>query len=209
MKTNSLASVKLALIATIAFVQAAKADFDITFSTGNGTLGNPVFNVGGSVATPASYLSGTAFRAQLFVGAAGATFGQLTAIGTGGLTISGATAGDTTGIRTFLTGGGAGFINGGTLSVTSGSFSANSSASYQLRVWDAAFSSYDAAVAGNGLNGASGITAITLGGTLAGNPPTVITSQANLHGAFGLVPEPASIALGLFGAAGLIFRRRK
>ncbi len=207
MKTNTLGSIKLAIVASLAIVQVAKADFDITFGIGNNFLSNPVFDVGGSVVNTASYLSGTAYKGQLYVGA---DAGSLTKLGTGGLVIT--ASGNVDGIRTFLTSGGAGFINGGAFTVTSGTFNAGSSAVYQVRVWEAAYSSFEAAaLVNNAKIGSSAVTAITLGGTTTGATPVLITAKADLHGAFGLttVPEPATLALGIFGAAGMLFRRRK
>ena len=207
-----LRSVLLAIFLT-AVASTSRADYQVTFSTGANDLSNPVFDVSGSVGNTASYLAGTAFKAQLYVGA---NAGSLTAVGSGGQAISSSSAGDTTGIRTFLSGGGAGFINGGTFTVTSGSLNAGNAAVYQMRVWEAAYSSYEqAAGTVNAKIGSSVVTAFGasgLGGTVIVNGnPTVISAQANLHGAFGLVtvPEPATVALGLFGAAGLLIRRRK
>lgn len=196
---------KLAACVCLFVAESARADFDITFSTGNAFVSNPVFDIDGT-----TRLAGSAYKAQLYVGA---NAGSLVALGSGGLSLT-ASAGDTTGIRSFLSGGGAGFINGGTLTVTSGTLSANSSAVYQLRVWEAAYASFEAASAIVGAKiGSSAVTSVTLGGTVPGIPPTVVTLQANQHGAFALttvaVPEPATIALGLFGAAGLLVRRRK
>lgn len=207
MKTNIRTSLRLAVVAACAVVQVAKADFDIGFLTAG--AGNPVFDVGGS--TVSLLLSGTGFKGQLYVGA---NAGSLTAVGTGGLTIFSASAGDLTGIRTFLTGPGAGFINGGTFSVASSTLNPGGSAVYQFRVWDTG-ASYEAAAATTGAKiGSSAVTSVTLGGTVPGNPPTLLTLSANTHAAFGLttvaaVPEPATLALGIFGAAGLLFRRRK
>jgi len=201
MKILSLPKSVLASLIVCSCALTASADYQIKFLTGNATLSNPVFDVGGSVGNSATYLSGSSFLGQLYVGA---DAGSLAAIGTA---------------QSFLTGDGAGFINQpGNLSITHASLNPGSSGFYQLRVWDAASgSSYEIASATIGAKiGSSAVTGITLGGTIpgvGGNPDTVISAQANLHSAFGLttvaVPEPTTIALGLFGAAGLFIRRRK
>ena len=198
MKTNALTKIILTGLLACSYALTASANYEIKFLSGNGTLSNPVFDVGGSALNSASFLSGSAFLGQLYVGA---NAGSLGAIGTA---------------QSFLTGGGAGFINqSGVLSITDATLNPGSSAVYQLRVWEASKgASHEIASGVIGAKiGSSAVTAIALGGFVAGPPPGTILAQANLHSAFGLttvaVPEPATLALGLFGAAGLLFRRRK
>ena len=79
------------------------------------------------------------------------------------------------------------------------------SATLQVRVWDSAkFNSYDAAVAG-GEFGASAPFNYTV--PAAGSTPDKYYMD-NLR-AFAVVPEPSTIALGLIGAASLLFLRRR
>jgi hypothetical protein len=79
------------------------------------------------------------------------------------------------------------------------------SATLQVRVWDSAkYNSYDAAVAG-GQYGASAPFNYTV--PAAGSTPDKYYMD-NLR-AFGVVPEPSTIALGLLGVAGLLFLRRR
>ena len=201
MKTNALTKIILTGLLACSYALTASADYEIKFLTGNGSLSNPVFDVGGSTGNSASFLSGSAFLGQLYVGANANSLG---AIGTG---------------QSFLNGGGAGFINqSGVLTINSATLNPGSSAVYQLRVWEASQgASYEIASGVIGAKiGSSAVTAVTLGGTVpgvGGNPDTLLSAQANLHSAFGLttvaVPEPATLALGLFGAAGMLFRRRK
>jgi hypothetical protein len=92
-------------------------------------------------------------------------------------------------------------------SVTVDGVAGGSPATLVLRAWSGP--SYDAAVAGNGqFFGESGSITINLGG--AGSPPGL---PANLTGLAGFtlqaVPEPSTLALGLLGAAALLYRRRK
>ena len=87
---------------------------------------------------------------------------------------------------------------------------------YQLKAWQSsAGSSFEAAslVAGAKV-GSSAITAITFGGTpIGGSGIGTPGPNTDTFASFSLttvaVPEPATLALGLFGAAGLLFRRRK
>jgi hypothetical protein len=92
-------------------------------------------------------------------------------------------------------------------SVTVDGIAGGSPATLVLRAWSGA--SYDAAVAGNGeLFGESGPITITLGG--AGSPPGLPANLTGLQGfTLQAVPEPSTLALGLLGAAALLYRRRK
>ena len=96
-----------------------------------------------------------------------------------------------------------GFLNAGPFNITNSVVVGGTAGFYQMRAWTGG-SSYDNATR----NGQSDITGLTFAGLTGGgtsNPPT----DLNLHPSFAIVPEPATLALGLFGAAGLLFRRRK
>ena len=78
---------------------------------------------------------------------------------------------------------------------------------YQVRAWDSATGATHALATTRGDSGA----AVTV---VLSNPsaiPSVPAPDATGFNSFALaaVPEPATLALGLFGAAGLLFRRRK
>lgn len=75
---------------------------------------------------------------------------------------------------------------------------------YQMRAWVGGSSFTDP---NNTRVGISAATAINLGGGPGNAPVTDVSNFANF--AVVAVPEPATIALGLFGAAGLLVRRRK
>lgn len=178
-------------------VFSAQANYDIGFQTYDfADLNQHVaFDADGT-----TRLTGPVFEGQLYVGA---TALSLLAIGSPTLFAR--------------SGAGDGFVDSGTISVADLTLNAGSSAFYALRAWRVSDgSSYEAASATLGAHvGSSAATAIILGGTVPGNPPTLLTATANLHPSFTLsvvpaaVPEPSVLALGLLGGAALMFRRRK
>ena len=87
-------------------------------------------------------------------------------------------------------------------SMTVDGAAAGSSISVVLRAWQGA--SYDAA----SVKGQSGAITISLGGDIPNQPPATAALLTGLT-AFELVPEPSTIALGILGAAALLYRRRK
>ena len=188
----------LCLFAT---AMTARANYDINFDTFD-PANDPsftqhlAFDVDGI-----TKLTGPVFEAQLYVGA---NAGSLASIGAP--------------VQFQRAGAGDGYVNGGPLvNVPDSSLNAGSSAFYAVRAWRVSDgSSYEVALATPGAHvGSSQITAITLGGTVAGIPPQLIVATANLHPSFSLsvvpanVPEPSVLALGLLGGAALMFRRRK
>jgi hypothetical protein len=89
--------------------------------------------------------------------------------------------------------------------VTVPGVAAGASASIVLRAWmGAPGSSYDSAA----IRGESSPITISLGGTPAQGAPIPDAVLTGLQG-FTMVPEPSTIALGLLGAAALLYRRRK
>jgi hypothetical protein len=100
-----------------------------------------------------------------------------------------------------------GFLNAGVINVTSASVGGGAGF-YQMRAWTGGTSFTDAA---NTKIGTSAVTAITLGGTPIGGGTPLGVPDLSAHANFAIVtvPEPATLALGLFGAAGLLIRRRK
>ena len=176
----------------VAVAMTARANYDIGFQTYDIADLNQhvVFNIDGT-----TRLTGPNFVGQLYVGASVFTLLPI------GSPVQFAASGT----------GAEGFVDAGTLSVTDPTLNAGSSAFYALRAWRVSDgSTYEAALVTPGSRvGSSAVTAITLGGTVAGSPPTLFTATANLHPSFALVPEPSVWALGLLGGAALMFRRRK
>jgi len=85
------------------------------------------------------------------------------------------------------------------------------SATFLLRAWETAAGSYEAAAASSTfLRGESNPVTITqLGGTPAGGAPIPTPALNGLQAFTLFVPEPSTMALGVLGAAALLFRRRK
>lgn len=78
----------------------------------------------------------------------------------------------------------------------------------QVRAWDAAFSSYDAALAAG--KGAGQSAVFTFKDAMSSPPGAADNLMVNFQGfAINQVPEPSTIALGALGVAGLLFFRRK
>ena len=182
MKKLLVLSSLLATVATSAFANISVNGF--TF--GNGGANGAVFfdTVGG---TPADATVKVDF---LF----GASSGSLT---------------DASSVFTIQAGTG-GFLNAGVINVTSSNVGGGPGF-YVMRAWTGGATYDDIANTKKGTSGAA--TAITFGGTpLLGGTPLGVP-DLNLHASFAItsvvVPEPATLALGLFGVAGLLARRRK
>lgn len=193
MKTTNVICTVLVALSTF----TAKADYSLNFVTANGSGSNPVFDVGGS-----TRLNST-FFGQIY---AGANAGSLAAIGS---PVQFGTIGPS--VDTAANG----FIIGNTALATSGSLFGGSAGVYQLRAWTGASTFEAASVIAGAKIGSSTIQNITaFGGTPSAGGTPVLPPNVDLHGSFTLstvvaVPEPATLALGLFGAAGMLFRRRK
>lgn len=185
----------LLLLACVVALSAQSAQtpagqiFFVTSNSGS----NPVFDVNG--ATPL----GTGFYGQLYVGL---TAGSLQAVGTPlQFSVNSAGAGfiadPSTGVTWAQT------LNSTTMPV------GGQSGVYVLRAWaGSAGSTFETA----SITGSSAVTSVTaFGGVDSTGSPVFSFPVANTHASFALsaVPEPATVALGLFGAAGLLFRRRK
>jgi hypothetical protein len=188
--------IKTLLCASVVALSAltAKADFQLNFVTANGGSGNPVFDVDGT-----TKLNNT-FFGQIY---AGADAGSLAAIGSpvqfgtvGGAPNAGAN----------------GFIIGNAVTGTSGTLFGGSAGVYQLRAWTGAATYADASSTIGAKIGSSSVQNVTFGGAPSGGGAPITPPDVSSHNSFALttvVPEPATIALGLFGAAGLLIRRRK
>lgn len=187
MKSNK--SLLLGVILTLTGI-SAKADYSLQIATTTtGTSPNAVFDVGGLTKVDNTFfgqikVNGT-FLANVF------NFGQNGATVLPGLN---------------------GYLSAGTINVTSATLFGGSSATVQLFAFQGG-ATYDAASVTPGAkigNSVSPIT-VTLGGlNQAADNTFNVPNLATMSGfTVAAVPEPATLALGLFGAAGLFIRRRK
>lgn len=186
---------KLALIGALVISAASPAFASIsmnglTFNSGNTSLGAVYFDTVGG--TPAD----STVKVDFLFGASSGNLDHSSAVFT-------------------IVSGQQGYLNAGTFNVTTttaggaATIFGGQSGFYQMRAWTAGATFADA---GNTKVGTSAVTAITFGGSNSGNTQTFAPVDLNLHPSFAIttaVPEPATIALGLFGAAGLLIRRRK
>jgi len=174
------------LLATALLGVAAYAQGTVNFINIVGSLNAPMFMSDGT-----TKISGAGFTAELL---AGASAGSLASVATTG----------------FLTGGGAGYFSGGT--VTIGTVAPGANAFLQVRIFSASSGSFAQAQAANLANtwAQSSVFSVATGG--AGSPPSTPSPLTGLTSLSlnGAVPEPSSLALaGLGAAALLVFRRRK
>ena len=177
---------KIAILAVSLLVVAGSyAQGTVNFANAGAGLNAPIFDENGT-----TKLAGAGFMVELL---AGTTATSLAAVGTP---------------TTFLSGGGAGYFNGGVITVPG--IAAGTSGFFAVRAWnDSLGATYAlASAAGHGYGTSSPFQVTTGGaGTPAGPPATLVgLTSFSLVAA---VPEPSTIALGLLGAAALLLRRRK
>lgn len=187
---NRIAKLVAVAAATVFVSTTAKADYQIIFNTFNNTGApasstNPIFDSDGTT----RLLGSANWVGRLFDGT--------TALGTGS--------------ASFLNGGGAGFIQANNVDVVDATVTSTVSKTFQFKVWNTADgATFDAAQSAGGKVGSVSMN-LTVAGYVSGNTPPLSVPTANTFSSFSVqaVPEPATVALGLFGAAGLLFRRRK
>jgi hypothetical protein len=177
------------VLATVSGFSQGTLDFkSIAIVGGSRVVDAPVRDAAGTLVV------GTAFRAALYAGAAGATEGELRLIGAS---------------AAFSTGTGAGYFLGGTRTLNENGVQvpAGGSATIQVRAWAVSSgATWEAATT----RGESPLLTIATGGT--GTPPGPPALLTGLQGfSVVVVPEPSTIALGIIGGLGtlLMLRRRK
>jgi len=182
MKSISLTAA-CALFAVGALAQGT-VNFANRVTTATPPLDQPVYvdAMGGSKAGPE-------YVAQLFAGTQGTAVGSLVAVGSPAAFRSGAGVGYWVSVTALAVPG----VAGGSV------------ANMVVKAWEAKYATYDAAVAGGSKVGMSDPFELALGG--AGVPPSLPATLAGLK-SFAIIPEPSTMALGLLGAAVLLFRRR-
>ena len=106
----------------------------------------------------------------------------------------------------FLSSAGAGYFNGGT--VTLPFIAPGATGFFQVRFFDTAAGSFAAAQAANLYNtwGQSSIFSVATGG--AGTPPTTPAPLTGLTSVLANIPEPSALALIALGSASLLLRRK-
>jgi len=176
---------KIALLATCLWATAvvSYAQGTVNFSNAGGTFASPVYQADGT-----TKLSGSTYMAELLAGPDASS-----------LAVVGAAA-------PFLTGGGAGFFNGGVITIAT--VVPGATGTFQVRAWSTAAGATFAAAQASGQGyGLSNVFTGPTGGV--GSPPSSPTSLTGLQSFNLVVPEPSTIALGVLGGLALLLRRRK
>lgn len=189
----------LVTLACVAFSVSSYAQGFVNFNTGYSTVKATVTDL-----TTGQLASGTAYFAQLYAAdGANAAESSLTAKGSPVNFKTGTTSGY---VQT------SGTTSLGTAVSSSVQVSATAGiVTVEVRAWGAllggnAVTSYEDAVAANGgVFGHSNAINVQSAGALSSPPYLVGLQSFTVNG----VPEPTTIALGVMGAAALLFRRRK
>jgi len=154
----------------------------VNFANAGATFSSPVKDAAGA------NLSGNRYMVELL---AGTSQGSMAAVGSP---------------APFLTGGGAGFFNGGVITIAS--VAPGAVGTFQVRAWDTTRGATYAAAAASGQGyGLSNVFTGPTGGV--GTPASSPTSLTGLTPFSLVVPEPSTYALLALGSAAMFFRRRK
>jgi len=196
---KKLLTVLATLVVLNTYAQLAVPRGEIVFVTPNSASSNFALDVDGTTRL------GTGFYGQLYVGVAADNLqkvGSAVQFNTGGAALGFIAASDSTVFWNTP-------LNGTTMPV------GDQAGFYALRAWSGSVgSTFESASATLGAKiGSSTATNAVFGGITSSGGFSSSFPLANAHLSFQLstvaVPEPATLALGLFGAAGMLFRRRK
>jgi hypothetical protein len=171
----------LTFVGVLAISASLSAQGTINFANAGGGVNAPFFDIDG-----VTRFAGDEFQAQLYYGPEGGGLGSLTPVG------------DPT---PFLTGDGAGYFNGGV--ITLADIAPGAAADFQVRAWQTlggTLTSYDAAVAGGAKFGQSPVFTTVTGGPPP-NPPAALVGLQ-------WIPEPSTYAFLALGGALMLIRRR-
>ena len=191
-----LALVVLASVSTVAFAQGT-----VSFNTVIASIGTDA-----KVSDPNGVaVIGLAYMAQLYAGPGTTAESALVAVGNPVGFKAGFNAGyvQTTGTA---------FGSAVDSVVTLPAATPGGPVTIQLRAWDSAYSTYEAALTASAASGKSALLALGITGNpiLPGTPPVDLSGLTGFTMTGGaIIPEPSSIALMLLGGAALLIRRRK
>jgi len=193
---TAIAGASFCLFAGSVAAQDGEVYFETFHPDDSGLTMHLAFDVDGS-----TRLAGSRFKAVAYLGSS-SDFAMMNPLGSGPAEFLPAGSG------------GEGYVDGttsnaGKLAATG--FAAGSTAFYSIAAWDSnTGATFDSAT----VRGFSTPVQITVGGTVPGDPPQLISTTLNTFDSFQLqnvamVPEPSTVALGIIGGLALLMRRRR
>jgi hypothetical protein len=178
-------TILMATLTAFSVVSTLTAQGTINFANAGGGLNAPFFDIDGT-----TLLAGPEYMAQLY---AGADAGSLAPVGAA---------------TSFLTGGGAGYFNGGVIAIPT--VAPGATGFFQVCVWKTlggTITSYTAALAARVYSSQSPVFSTATGGV--GSPPSPPLALVGMQSFNLAIPEPSVFALLLMATAPLFLQRRK